>query len=196
VKDDVAKICIRQEHIFELLTAHSAAAVPELSLRLAHIDFRSEVKSHCGRYFDGLRLDVKVKFETFLDDTGSSRVFWIQGGAGIGKSTISGMLCNEYAAHVVAVFFCHHNDAQRKSVRNVMTTLAYQLSLSVPACGTVLKAQMKEKPAFDALNDDLATVITTLLIEPLSAIDVPLDGMSGHQTFGLQHRRCQVCAAD
>jgi hypothetical protein len=77
VKDDVAKICIRQEHIFELLTAHSAAAAPELSVRLPHIDFKSEVKEHGGRYFDGTRLDVKLKFETFLGESGSSRVFWI-----------------------------------------------------------------------------------------------------------------------
>jgi hypothetical protein len=111
-------------------------------------------------------------------------VFWIKGPAGIGKSTISGMLCNEFAANIVGVHFCQHNDMQRKSVRNVITSLAYQLSLRVPAYGKVLDAQLKENPTFDARNDDIATVINTLLIEPLGAVDAPLDGMSDEQKEG------------
>jgi hypothetical protein len=171
-------------HMFERLTVYSQAVELQLSVRLLHINFSLEVKRHSGRYFAGTRLDVMEAFGKFFGDPGSSRVFCIKGAAGIGKSTILGMLCNEFAANIVGVHFCQHNDVQRKSARNVITSLAYQLSLRLPAYGKVLDAQLKENPTFDARNDDMAMVIDTLLIEPLGAVDVPLDGMTDEQKEG------------
>ncbi|KAL0563760.1 hypothetical protein V5O48_018304, partial [Marasmius crinis-equi] len=66
------------------------------------------------------------------DPGGHSRVFWVKGGAGVGKTAIAQTLCEKYSeGFLAAVFFFSRNDGTRSSMNRFVPTVAYQLARSM-----------------------------------------------------------------
>ncbi|KAJ3117188.1 hypothetical protein HK098_006315 [Nowakowskiella sp. JEL0407] len=59
----------------------------------------------------------------------TTRVLWINGVAGIGKSMMSHLLTTKLPPEwFAAVFYCRHDDANKSSAVNVLKTVAFELS--------------------------------------------------------------------
>ena len=99
----------------------------------------------------------------------TSRVFWLTGSPGVGKSAISAWL-RERQRVVKAFHFCLHNDDKKKSPINLVKSVAYQLATQIPAYMEKLGAMdvsgiVREYP-------DAGTLFKALIVEPLHK-DIP-----------------------
>ncbi|ESK86209.1 nwd2 [Moniliophthora roreri MCA 2997] len=85
---------------------------------------------------------VKI-FETLTqwieDDSKTTRVYWLHGSAGVGKSAIAQTLSEKYAStRLAASFFFSRNDTTRNKLDPFVATIAYQLCTS--ECGALRDA--------------------------------------------------------
>src|SRR5882724_1846858 len=99
-----------------------------------------------------------------------SPVFWLDGVAGTGKSTIAQTVANHYhqTKQLAASFFCSRDDADCSNVGLVFQTIAFQLSTFNPA----FSERVSEAMARDAyLQSALPSMqLEKLIIEPLEAV--------------------------
>jgi len=97
-------------------------------------------------------------------------VFWLDGVAGTGKSTIAQTVANHYhqTKQLAASFFCSRDDADCSNVGLVFQTIAFQLSTFNPAFGE----RVSEAMARDAyLQSALPSMqLEKLIIEPLEGV--------------------------
>src|SRR5882762_10396441 len=82
----------------------------------------------------GTRKDVLLQIEQWLVDKKDERVFWLNGLAGTGKSTIAQTFSEISFADgkLGASFFCSRDFEDRSSLRAIFPTLAFQLAHRYP----------------------------------------------------------------
>ena len=105
-----------------------------------------------------------------VDATGNSRIFWINGSAGTGKTTIAYTIakaCNEKNIPG-ASFFCSRDDAACSNPNFIFTTIAYQLGYFCHSFGNEVTRALKSHP--DIGYSDLPYQLEQLIINPLLAI--------------------------
>src|SRR5258705_6334368 len=92
-------------------------------------DTRVETLDTIYRWFNDAILDTGETLS--IDGNSQGRVFWLDGVAGTGKSTIAQTVANHFdSTHDLgASFFCSRDDAECSNVGLVFPTIAYQLSL-------------------------------------------------------------------
>ena len=78
----------------------------------------------------GTRRDVLSQLETWLNNEQDKRVFWLNGLAGTGKSTITQTFAETSFAggKLGASFFCSRNFDDRSNLRSILPTIAFQLA--------------------------------------------------------------------
>ena len=78
----------------------------------------------------GTRRDILLQLELWLEDTQDHRVFWLNGLAGTGKSTIAQTFAERMFADgkLGASFFCSRDFADRSNLQAIFPTLAFQLA--------------------------------------------------------------------
>src|SRR5882762_10525909 len=96
---------------------------------------RTEILQTIHAWFSGERLATDATLQTAGNAQGP--VFWLDGVAGTGKSTIAQTVANHYhrTKQLAASFFCSRDDADRSNVGLVFQTIAFQLSTFNPAFG-------------------------------------------------------------
>ncbi|KAJ3102864.1 hypothetical protein HDU97_000247 [Phlyctochytrium planicorne] len=105
---------------------------------------------------------------------GTTRVLWLKGASGLGKSVMAGYIADSLQSeHLLgASFFCKHDDNERSDPKRVVETLAYNLSKWSPKFGRMLLKIREEEP--ELLQRGAGTTrFTKLLLNPL----VSLNGM-------------------
>ena len=99
-------------------------------------------------------------------------VFWLNGLAGTGKSTIaqtfSGMVAD--AGILGASFFCSRDYLDRKELKNIFPTLAYQLACRYPAFRNRIIRVIKQNPS--VARNSLISQLKELIVDPLSATNI------------------------
>ena len=82
--------------------------------------------------FDGTRTDILLQLEDWLENEQGQRVFWLNGLAGTGKSTIAQTFAETTFAKgkLGASFFCSRGSEGRSNIKAIFPTLAFQLALS------------------------------------------------------------------
>jgi hypothetical protein len=99
-------------------------------------------------------------------------VFWLNGLAGTGKSTIaqsfSEMVANE--GFLGASFFCSRDYLERKELKNIFPTLAHQLACRYPHLRSHIVASIKKDPTL--AHTSLIYQLENLLVKPLSGKNV------------------------
>ncbi|KAJ3126447.1 POC1 centriolar protein A [Nowakowskiella sp. JEL0407] len=79
-------------------------------------------------YVDGTRLWLIDEVRRWIE-TPASRVLWLNGGAGVGKSMMSYLVSTKIPQDWFgAVFYCRHNDSDKNNAVNVLKTIAFELS--------------------------------------------------------------------
>ena len=99
-------------------------------------------------------------------------MFWLNGLAGTGKSTIaqsfSDMIANEGC--LGASFFCSRDYLDRRELKNILPTLAYQLACHYPHFRSHVIRIVKKDPTL--AHTSLISQLENLLVNPLSEAKV------------------------
>ena len=76
-------------------------------------------------------------------------VCWLNGPAGYGKSALAQTIAERYAAEgcLLGSFFFLRGAGERSHISRLIPTLAYQISLSVPAVKPLLEKALEDEPA-------------------------------------------------
>jgi hypothetical protein len=96
---------------------------------------RSGNRQGCLR---GTRREVLLQLEDWLENEQGQRVFWLNGLAGTGKSTIAQTFAEITFAEgkLGASFFCSRDFEDRSNIQAIFPTLAFQLAYRYPSFET------------------------------------------------------------
>ena len=105
-------------------------------------------------------------------DPQERHVFWLNGLAGTGKSTIAQTFSEMVAETGIlgASFFCSRDYLERKELKNIFPTLAYQLACRYPAFRTHIIRVIKRDPS--VAQNSLISQLKDLIVDPLSSTNI------------------------
>ena len=100
-------------------------------------------------------------------------VFWLNGLAGTGKSTITQSFSEtiDNDGSLGASFFCSRDYLDRKELKNIFPTLAYQLACHYPHFRSHIITTLKKDPTL--VHSSLISQLENLLVDPLSRESIP-----------------------
>jgi len=115
----------------------------------------------------GTRRDVLSQLEDWSNDGRDKRVFWLNGLAGTGKSTIAQTFAEMSFADgkLGASFFCSRNFDDRSNLRSIFPTLAFQLAHRYPHFRQKLLPILVANP--DVGRESLCSQMEKLIVGPL-----------------------------
>ena len=120
----------------------------------------------------GSRESVLNEIERWTEDRDASPVFWLNGLAGTGKSTIAQTVAERMFAgnRLGASFFCSRGFEDRSNLQLIFPTLAFQLSQEYSAFRTSLVPLLQSNP--DVIHQSLQDQVQIFLVEPLRSAGV------------------------
>jgi len=127
---------------------------------------RSGDRQGCLR---GTRTDVLLQLERWLGDKQDHRVFWLNGLAGTGKSTIAQTFAEiSFAAGKLgASFFCSRSFEGRSNLQAIFPTLAFQLAYRYSLFRQQLVRALKANPNIG--QGTLCSQMESIIVDPLRA---------------------------
>ena len=102
------------------------------------------------------------------DATKDSRLFWIMGAPGVGKSAFAAQLTHQHGDRVIAAQFCEWDKPDHRSALRVVRSLAFQLATRLPDYRKLLLtlpeiAQLEGKNASELFDYLLANPLRTAI---------------------------------
>jgi len=115
---------------------------------------------------------VLNEIEAWAKDFKQSPVFWLNGLAGTGKSTIAQTVSERIFAdgQLGASFFCSRDFEDRSNLHFIFPTLAFQLAHKFPKFRSVLVPLLQSDP--DVAHESLYRQMERLITEPLELADI------------------------
>ncbi|CAE6407986.1 unnamed protein product, partial [Rhizoctonia solani] len=97
---------------------------------------------------------IHKDLQTWTTNPESEKIYWMNGMAGTGKTTIAYSLCEwlENTNRLGASFFCSRISSTCRSLSRIVPTLAYQLARYSPAFRSALCTALKDNPDAGTLN--------------------------------------------
>ena len=150
--------------------------------RLLHflkpLDFGVELAQHTQGFVG--RQWLMEAYETWLVKEPVSRVLWLLGGPGVGKTAFASQLCCT-RPEVRAYHLCCYNHEEQSDPRRCVMSLAYQLATQLPGFDARLRAMDLQdeiaKSAATMFHNLVVRPLSSLLAEPDGAIVVVIDGL-------------------
>ena len=120
----------------------------------------------------GTREAVLNDIESWARDLSKSPVFWLNGLAGTGKSTIAQTVSERVFAdgRLGASFFCSRDFEDRSNLHLIFPTLAFQLARTYPNFRTALVSLLQWNP--EIVHESLVSQMEELIVKPLKSADV------------------------
>ena len=117
----------------------------------------------------GTREGVLKDIEDWLTSKRAQRVFWLNGLAGTGKSTIAQTFAETTFVNgkLGASFFCSRDVEDRSNLQRIFPTLAFQLACQYPGFRKRVLRILKERP--DVAHESLCSQMEKLIVGPLEA---------------------------
>ena len=121
----------------------------------------------------GTRRDVLLQLDHWLEDKQGQRVFWLNGLAGTGKSTIAQTFAEITFAEgkLGASFFCSRDFEDRSNIQAIFPTLALQLAYRYPLFREQLLQALRTNPGIG--RQSLCSQLEKVLIAPFKATHIP-----------------------
>ena len=121
----------------------------------------------------GTREDILSQIENWLRDEEDKRIFWLNGLAGTGKSTIAHTFARIAFASgdLGASFFCSRDFEDRSNLHAIFPTVAFQLALRYPQFREKLLPVLKANP--DVGRQSLCSQLENVIIRPLEDTKLP-----------------------
>ena len=112
------------------------------------------------------------EIEHWTEDFDRSPVFWLNGLAGTGKSTIAQTTAERLFAdgRLGASFFCSRGVEDRSNLQLIFPTLAFQLAQQYPEFRSSLIPLLQSNP--DVVHESLQDQIQKFLVEPLRSANI------------------------
>ena len=144
-----------------------AAEIEELQGRLAPASQSADIV----KLIDGFvgREWLQEKLADWQDSARHSRLFWLSGGAGSGKSAFAAWLAHHRRVHVLGINLCLYNDDVRRDAGRVLRTLAFQMATRLPDYRRLLVDRLRREDREEVQRRSPASLFSWLLIEPLAA---------------------------
>ena len=135
----------------------------------ADAGYRSGNREGCLR---GTRKGVLRELEHWLTSERKQRVFWLNGLAGTGKSTIAQTFAERAFAdgELGASFFCSRDFEDRSNLQAIFPTLAFQLAYRYTPFREELLQVLKVHP--DVRKESLCLQMEELIVGPLKAAHI------------------------
>ena len=120
----------------------------------------------------GTRETVLNEIELWAKDFNECPVFWLNGLAGTGKSTIAQTVSERVFADGLlgASFFCSRDFKDRSNLHFIFPTLAFQLAHKYPAFRSILVPLLQSNP--DVVHESLCNQMGKLIVGPLESMDI------------------------
>jgi len=120
----------------------------------------------------GTRKEVLWEIEQWLTGKSGQHVFWLNGLAGTGKSTIAQTFAETTFAdgELGASFFCSRDFEDRSNLQAIFPTLAFQLARKESLFRKELLQALKIDP--DVGRESLCSQMEKLIVEPLKAANI------------------------
>ena len=127
---------------------------------------------HHDRCLPGTRQSVLQDITLWAKNSQDQNVFWLNGLAGTGKSTIAQSFSYIVVEEGIfgASFFCSRDYLDRKELKNIFPTLAYQLACRYSHFRSCVVTAIKEEPTL--AHSSLISQLENLLFKPLSETKV------------------------
>ena len=115
----------------------------------------------------GTRNTVLNEIESWAKDSKQYPIFWLNGLAGTGKSTIAQTIAEQLFAegNLGASFFCSRDFEDRSNLHSIFPTLAFQLAHKYPKFRSYFVSLLRSNP--DLVHESLYSQIQKLIAEPL-----------------------------
>src|ERR1700676_3333726 len=128
------------------------------------------LSGNARRCLRGTRTTVLRDIEGWAEDRRNVRVYWLNGGAGYGKSTIARSFADyAYAeGQLGACFFCSRDYADRSDLKMIFPTLAFELAHRSRDFRSRLVQVIRSIP--NVADESLYIQLEELLIKPLRGI--------------------------
>ncbi|KAK7033706.1 hypothetical protein VNI00_012706, partial [Paramarasmius palmivorus] len=126
---------------------------------------------------EGTRIQMIADISNWIeDDSKATKVLWVHGTAGIGKSAIAQHIAEKYAeTRLAAAFFFSRNDSTRDNINPFIASIAYQLcdvgSLSHPMLRSKIIEAVSVNP--NVFQASCEVQLRNLIIEPCLRVDPP-----------------------
>ena len=177
--------------------------------------FDSHAEEHNPTCLPNTRVDLLLQIKAWADDPSAASIFWLNGMAGTGKSTISRTVALSFAdkGYLGASFFFKRGEADRGSLAKFFTTIAADLVVKEPATAPHIKDVLDADPsittknareqfdklfqqplskAMSTMKDDPVVVIVDALDECESDVDIKLMIHLLSRTTAGQSRRIKI----
>jgi hypothetical protein len=120
----------------------------------------------------GTRESILNEIESWTKDPKKSPVFWLNGLAGTGKSTIAQSVSERVFADGLlgASFFCSRDFKDRSNLHFIFPTLAFQLAHKYPKFRSILVPLLQSNP--DITHESLYNQMKMLIAEPLGSLNI------------------------
>jgi hypothetical protein len=131
-------------------------------------EFRHGDRQGCLK---GTRNTVLDDIESWSKDYDMSPVYWLNGLAGTGKSTIAQTIAERLFAdgRLGASFFCSRDFKDRSDLHYIFPTLAFQLAHKYPEFRSILVPLLQSNP--DIVHESLYNQMEMLIAGPLASSD-------------------------
>ena len=128
--------------------------------------------AHHDTCLRGTRVSVLDTITGWAKDPQDRHVFWLNGLAGTGKSTIAQTFAEIVSNNgtLGASFFCSRDYLDRKELKNIFPTLSYQLACRYPAFRNQIIRTIKQDPSI--ARNSLISQLEGLIVNPLSSTGI------------------------
>ncbi|KAH8776242.1 hypothetical protein F5883DRAFT_544196 [Diaporthe sp. PMI_573] len=132
--------------------------------------FDSHAEEHNPTCLPNTRVDLLKEICAWIDNPGAQAVFWLNGMAGTGKSTISRTVARslDTTDQLGASFFFKRGETDRSAAAKLFTTIASQLARRIPALTGHITEAIDAEPTIH--NKTLREQFEKLIFEPFSKI--------------------------
>ncbi|KAF7979448.1 hypothetical protein HWV62_42247 [Athelia sp. TMB] len=157
---------------YERLTLNTLAVkpinlFPDFVVPDAAYNGRSSARVGCFRGTRRLAIEAILKWK---DDREGNPVCWMSGPAGFGKSAVS-QTVTELCAHdgtLAASFFFLRGAGARSSINHFITTLAFQITVSVPKVKPIVAMVLQRDPTI--FHQSITYQLQNLIFTPLTIL--------------------------
>ena len=152
----------------------------ETALLLLKLDPSKSAAYEAGQQYDrawkrnpcleGTREEIQAALEQWFDDPDGAPVFWLNGMAGTGKSTIADTLYRiaERRQGPAGDFYCTRDSEDARNVSCIIPTLAYRLAFKLPAYCDKLVSFLSSTPC--PSSGACEQQLVDLILKPLRKI--------------------------
>ncbi|QRV93672.1 hypothetical protein RhiJN_21690 [Ceratobasidium sp. AG-Ba] len=135
--------------------------------------YNSSIASQVGRTSctANTRQSVLLELQNWVNNPHSAKIYWMNGMAGTGKTTIAYTLCEllESSHQLAASFFCSRSLSGCRDVNRLVPTVAHQLGMSCHPFKDVLCEALDRDQSLASLS--LATQFERLIAQPLRTVE-------------------------